>query len=384
MKILIVNTIYAPFKVGGAEVSVQLLAEELVKNGHSVLVVTLHDKANKEKATINGVNVHYLPLKNIYWPFSNDGEKRKKWEKIAWHIIDNYNFKMARLFSEELDSFKPDIVHTNNICGFSVSIWKEIKKRDIKLIHTSRDYYLFHPSSTLYSRNKNINVNALSVKLWSFFKRSASHRVDTYVGISDFIKTFHINNGFFKRDSAFYIYNAVNRPDYQSDKGNKTRFGFIGRLTRDKGFDDYCEFASNNPDAVYYAAGRFPSGKEGDELKRLAEKSNIKLMGFISIDEFFSQVDVAFLPVKWREPFGRVVVECVFANKIVLTNAVGGISELAMLLPNIYFIDKGKDVIAGCAVNEVTNEQLTMFSQDKITLEYLSVYLHTIRNGSVN
>lgn len=48
MKILIVNTIYAPFKVGGAEVSVQLLAEELVKNGHSVLVVTLHDKANKE------------------------------------------------------------------------------------------------------------------------------------------------------------------------------------------------------------------------------------------------------------------------------------------------------------------------------------------------
>lgn len=128
-----------------------------------------------KKATINGVNVHYLPLKNIYWPFSNDGEKRKKWEKIAWHIIDNYNFKMARLFSEELDSFKPDIVHTNNICGFSVSIWKEIK-RDIKLIHTSRDYYLFHPSSTLYSRNKNINVNALSVKLWSFFKRSASHK----------------------------------------------------------------------------------------------------------------------------------------------------------------------------------------------------------------
>lgn len=52
MKILIVNTLYSPFKVGGAEVSVQILAEELVMKGHSVRVVTLHNEKKGKCLTL--------------------------------------------------------------------------------------------------------------------------------------------------------------------------------------------------------------------------------------------------------------------------------------------------------------------------------------------
>lgn len=246
MKILIVNTIYSPFKVGGAEVSVQLLAEELVIKGHSVRVVTLHNE-KREVSNINGVSVCYLPLKNIYWPFDASAGKKNFLQKTLWHVIDNYNPVMAKSFSKELDDFKPDVVHTNNICGFSVAIWKAVRKRGIKLAHTSRDYYLLHPSSTLYAGNKNIATSALSVKVWSFLKRMASKNVDAYVGISDFIKTFHIENNFFTTSQANFIYNAVNKPKYDVKESKVTRFGFIGRLTKDKGFDDYCALASRNP-----------------------------------------------------------------------------------------------------------------------------------------
>jgi len=47
MKIMMINTLYHPYKVGGAEVSVQLLAEKLANMGHTVSVVTLHNKSER-------------------------------------------------------------------------------------------------------------------------------------------------------------------------------------------------------------------------------------------------------------------------------------------------------------------------------------------------
>ncbi|WIF05248.1 glycosyltransferase [Serratia sp. B1] len=126
MNILIVNTLYAPFKVGGAEVSVQLLAEELVSKGDRVRVVCLHDEKFRKQTEINGVEVVYLPLKNLYWPFSN--EQKGKLSKVVWHLVDNFNPMMGKAFSRELDDFNPDVVHTNNISGFSVAIWDCVKK----------------------------------------------------------------------------------------------------------------------------------------------------------------------------------------------------------------------------------------------------------------
>ncbi|WP_041417558.1 glycosyltransferase [Serratia plymuthica] len=127
MRVIIVNTLYYPYKIGGAEVSVQLLAEELVRKGHQVRVVCLHKENYKKIDNVNGVEVVYLPLKNIYWPF--DDSRKSKIQRLMWHIIDSYNILMAKLISKEIDDFNPDVVHTNNIAGFSVAIWSVIKKK---------------------------------------------------------------------------------------------------------------------------------------------------------------------------------------------------------------------------------------------------------------
>ena len=49
MKIMIFNALYYPYRVGGAEISVQLLAEELVRQGNKVCVVTLGESQLREK-----------------------------------------------------------------------------------------------------------------------------------------------------------------------------------------------------------------------------------------------------------------------------------------------------------------------------------------------
>ncbi|WP_148675039.1 glycosyltransferase, partial [Klebsiella pneumoniae] len=138
MRIMILNSLYYPYRVGGAEISVQLLAEQLVKLENEVKVITLHDKKEIKTDFVNGVEVTYLPLKNIYWGFPNT--TTSKFKKAIWHFIDCYNFEMKKMVSVQIAQFKPDIVHTNNICGFSVSAWDAVKKAKVKLVHTSRDY----------------------------------------------------------------------------------------------------------------------------------------------------------------------------------------------------------------------------------------------------
>lgn len=372
MNILIINTLYAPNAVGGAEVSVQLLAEELVRNGNKVRVVTLNNSTKKEIKQLNGVEVVYLPLKNIYWPFK---KTKGKLSKLIWHFIDMYNPFMARQVDKEIEEFRPQVVHTNNITGFSVAIWKTIKKRKIKLVHTTRDYYLFHPNSTLFNHSGNMAVNLLSVRFWSFIKRRMSRYVDTYIGISKYIMDFHHDDGFFPKAEKNYIYNSVDKIDVISESSEILKVGFIGRLTEDKGFSKFCDIASKrkiDPSIEFYAAGRFNDNEI--RLKELADLSGINLLGFVPVKKFLEKVDIVVLPVKWREPFGRVVAECAIAGKVVITNFVGGITEISQQLDNIYQLEDVDILIDSRRKGIPFDNTDNPFENKKISRCYLKYY----------
>ena len=58
MKILFVNTLYAPIQVGGAEVSVQTMAEALVKSGHRGYALTLgYDASVRELNEVEVITI---------------------------------------------------------------------------------------------------------------------------------------------------------------------------------------------------------------------------------------------------------------------------------------------------------------------------------------
>ncbi|HBM3057145.1 TPA: glycosyltransferase family 4 protein [Klebsiella oxytoca] len=379
MKIMIFNSLYYPYRVGGAEISVQLLAEELVRIGHDVKVITLHEKKSRLEDVLNGVKVVYLPLKNIYWGFPN--KTKSKIKKLIWHVRDCYNFGMKKQALAELETFKPDVVHTNNICGFSISVWDAVKKMDIKLVHTSRDYYLFHPNSTLFKNGECMSPNDWSVKVWSLIKKYKSKKVDHYVGISEYIAGLHTTSGYFKKAERKVVYNSVDRKPSVSDVGFFKRIGFIGRLSIEKGFDVFCQLASNykNVEGIsFLAAGNFQNNNEGETLRLMAQESLIKLLGYISLDSFLEQVDVIILPLKWNEPFGRTVVECAMAGKIVITSPMGSMPELRDLLPNVIVTtsmeDDFKEVIEGKIALTTTLQYTNMFSPNKIANQYLDIY----------
>ena len=67
MKFLIINSLYYPNIIGGAEISVQTLAEEQQKKGIEIVVITLSNKNYID--FVNGVKVYYIYHSNFFLLF---------------------------------------------------------------------------------------------------------------------------------------------------------------------------------------------------------------------------------------------------------------------------------------------------------------------------
>lgn len=378
MKIVIINTLYYPYHVGGAEVSVQFLAEALNNTGHDVSVICLHDKDSVVQNKHNGVNIYYLPIDNIYWPYNN--KKKSAISKIMWHLIDSYNFKSKFRVEKIIKQINPDVIHTNNLAGFSISVFDIAKKYKIKLVHTARDYYLFHPGSTLYNKGNDISVDSFSVKLWSYLKKIKSKKVDVFVGISDHVTNIHKENGFAIKSYFQTIYNPVSPLQKKKRLCAKKDivFGYIGKISHEKGFFDFCSFALNNyqDNFKFIAAGRF-SEVDRQQVIAAVESSGVDLVGFVNLEDFISLVDIAVLPVKWDEPFGRTVAECAISGIPVLTNFRGGVIEIANLCKLVFDINNFdfnnfSEILSGDSLDESTNP----FDPILHSKKYQEIYFH--------
>lgn len=372
MKILILNTLYAPYKLGGAEKSVQSLAESFVKNNYEVLVLTL-GKENK-KVNLNGVIVDKIEIRNIYWPFSND--KKNSIQKLFWHINDAENARYDKKFIELFKDFKPNILFTNNLSGFSVRAWKLAKKFNIKIVHTLRDYYLQCPKSIKYKNDQNCIKQCFDCKILSVQKKRISQNVDAVVGISNFILDNHISNGYFSNATHKVIYNgfSFDKVKQINKRENKLVFGFIGQINKSKGIefllksfreieeiDDWELLIAGNINNAYLTS-----------LKNINNSKKIAYLGYIDSTLFFKSIDILIVPSLWEEPFGRVVLEGLIHKKVVLGSNIGGIKEL---------LDNNKDFLFNPHNLELNNILEKLLSSDdfikkfKFNNEYLDQFL---------
>ncbi len=376
MKIMIINSLYHPYKFGGAEVSVQLLAESLAEKGHLVRIITLNDKDEIIRDSLNGVDIVSLPLRNVYWPFSLESHNFIK--KIMWHLKDSYNLKMMAMVDTEIKNYNPDIIHTNNLAGFSAGVWNVINRRKYPLIHTIRDYYLFHPNSTLFKNGSNINPKTLSVKIFSLLKKRISQKIDVVVGISKFISSFHYSNGYSREAKFYHVYNPIDKIIIPKDKRNKIlTIGFVGRLTSEKGFDVFLDYVEKYQGVMrFVVAGKAAPSIESDELLKRALALKVNILGYVPIDQFLKQVDALLLPTKWNEPFGRVVAEAALSKTPIFTNLTGGVKEISELFPWILPLEQFGEPKVNSLLDELLIEKIydNPFDKRKHADNYLELY----------
>lgn len=330
MKVLIVSTLYHPNVFGGAEKSTQSLAEALVAQGHDVAVATLNPERRYEAADVNGVRVHYLPVKNLYFPTR---PRQYRVAKVLWHAVDSYNPFMAVSLGRVLDAERPDVVNTQNLSGFSTSVWGVVKKRHLPLVHTIRDHYLLCPRADMYRAGQNCNEPCAVCRVYGRPRIHLSCLVDVVTGISRYILDVHDRHACFPRADKLVVCNAcgpapratlpVRRPN-----GNLC-FGFLGRLHPIKGVDllirSFLCLPQGRAELLIAGQGTTDYVRE---LKRMSEGcSNVRWLGFVQPATLFDQVDVLAVPSLWREAAGRVVLESMAHHVPVIGSCRGGIPE---------------------------------------------------------
>lgn len=92
--------------------------------------------------------------------------------KPIWHALDIFNPFFKSVIINIIDKEKPDIIHTNNLAGFSVMPWVIAKNLGIPVVHTLRDYYLMCIKSTMYNHEKNCdNHQCVVCFIYTYYKK---------------------------------------------------------------------------------------------------------------------------------------------------------------------------------------------------------------------
>ena len=336
MKILMVNKFL--YSRGGCETYMLNLSEELKAKGHEVEFFGMYDEkntvGNSENLYTTNMDFHSTGIARFLYPFK---------------II--YSFEAFKKIGKVIDSFKPDIVHMNNInFQLTPSIIYAIKKRNIPLVQTVHDYQMICPNHLLYSLEEAkpcercINgskfncfkhscihyskakslIGAVEAKLYSLLK--TYKKVDLFVCPSKFLEEKLLSADSLYSGKTFMVHNFIEKkPMPEKSDAAKPYVAFASRLSVEKGVDILAKAAKLLPDIPFLIAG---NGPDNECLKNIP---NVKMLGFISGDELISLIanaKVMILPSVWYENCPLNILETHSFGVPVITMNSGGMAEL--------------------------------------------------------
>ena len=295
------------------------------------MVVSAAPERGVRTATVNGVKVYYVGLKNFYWPFG-ERENYRALKPLA-HALDTYNPWMVRKVARILDEERPDLVHTNGLGGFSVLVWKPVKQRHLALVHTLHDHYLLCPRSTMFHKGRNCDKQCAECRAYSLPRRRPSDQVDAVVGVSRYILERHLELGYFTATPEKKVipnaYRAEPARLLTERRTLQVRFGYLGLLHPVKGIERLLEAVAQLQGGAWSLslAGQGRTGYERD-LRTRYKTLGVEFLGHVDPENFFPEIDVLVVPSLVRESFGRVVIESYAHGVPVIGSSRGGILEL--------------------------------------------------------
>ena len=243
-------------------------------------------------------------------------------------FLDSLNFK----FQSTSNEYTEKLIYTLNQEKFDII---EIHNRPLVLSKlmskiNSKFIMYFHNDPLSMSGSKTVSERNEIIK-----------KVDKLIFISRWVKDRFfkgINNNFLHKTKI--IYHSVNTRK-KTIKSNL--IVFVGKLNYSKGYDIY-------KDAIIKILDKYENWKAlsiGSESRRniYINHKQHKELGFINHKktlEILDKSEIAVVPSRWEEPFGRVALEAAACGCATITSATGGLLETNNYLININKIDSEK------------------------------------------
>ncbi len=394
MRILLVNSLYAPDEFGGAEKSVRLLAAGLRRKGVHVAVAATSTVDRED--VVDGNPVYYARTANSYWVGA--ARIQPLIRKARWHLRDAYNPGVDSSLRSILRREKPDIVHTHNLTGWSTYAWTVARTEERRVVHTIRDHYLLCTKSTMFRGGSNCARPCTLCAWHGRRKRRGFLRLDAVTGVSEYILSRHRAYASLPEADAYaHIPNGVDgvvsRPSTATASSTLT-FGFVGSLSRHKGVELLLNVFSRSsiPNARLCLFGQAPTSEEHDRLRNRFPTQLIEFRGWQDMESVYAEIDVLVVPSLCHEAFGRVVPEAYAHGIPVIAARRGGLPEVVKEGRTGFLFDPNDEadleyrlrtVAADRSIvksmNHACRLEAEQFASDRVTDQYVSLYQDVLR-----
>lgn len=332
MKICFITNLYEPYSRGGAEVIVKRTAEEMVKQGHNVVVITA--RSNPGPYTVNNVNsvkiIRFRPS-NIF--FYTDDYKHSFFIRCIWHLRDIFNWKNDKVIHELLMKEEPDVIITHNLIGLGFLIPRAIKRLGIGNVHVLHDIQLAVRSGIM-KKGEEKKANGVLPRIYQYVTRRMFGSPDIVISPSRFLLEFYKSRKFFPNSEFILLRNPITK-DFFADRPKQSSenvvFGYIGQLAQHKGLSLLKSVFEKitRKDIRLLIIG---DGPLSHRIKQWSEQDKrIIYLGKIpntDLPQNISQMDAVILPTLTYENSPTVVYESMACGVPVIASDMGGTGEL--------------------------------------------------------
>ncbi len=361
MNILIIHNYYS---IQGGEESVVAFQKKLLEEkGHQVELYTRN----------------YHEMKD--WRFG----------KVGGMFTSVYNKKSFDDLEEILDQFMPEVAILHNLYPIiSPAIIPFLKEKGVRVYQVVHNYRLFCPIGIFYNKHRichkclhagrewnclihNCNKSILgsfSFAFRAFLVRKLNYfkQVSKFLVLSDFQKQMILKSDLGTIPIEI-IPNSISVKKQLSledvDLKTKQNIGFVGRLTKEKGFDDFIDIAKKMPHYTFCVAG--DHSKLDPKMKC---PKNLHFEGILTHDElsdFYQKCRVILFLSHWYEGFPMVLLEAMhYYTPLIVTN-LGVMPEVIQHNVNGYVVKAGD-------LDSIQKHVEMIFEDD-------SQYIEFIKNG---
>lgn len=322
MKILFIHNDYA--RPSGEEHAAEALAALLERQGHEVAWYRR-----------GSVELEGRPLKR------------------AWAFFTGiYNPKAQREVQKALLAFEPDLVQVQNLYPLiSPAVLIPIRKAGIPIVMRCPNYRLFCPNGLhldnrgkiceqctgpgreLHCIRKNCERSlakstGYALRGWAARKFWKLHRlIDVFIVQTEFQREKFIANGI-PREKVEIVPGLTPEIPRVAKEGIGELVSFVGRISPEKGIQEFLQAARSLPHIPFAVAGHVPGVHE--KFKR-DSPPNVKWFGFLkgaALDGLYQNTRIVIVPGKWYEGFPNVITQAMKHGKPVITSNLGAMGSI--------------------------------------------------------
>ena len=297
--------------------------------------------------------------------YTRSYQEAEKWflGKMWTTFTSIYNYKSIRDIKKIIKEEKPDVAIIHNVFSIiSPAIIPLLKKNGVKVWQIVHNYRLFCPIGIFFNQGEICEKCLGKHREWNCFKNHCTEKrlsdfsfalkfsivrkcnyykyVDKFFSLSQFQKQILASNGI---DEEKIIrlpntYTPLETPPVL-DFDKKNVIGFVGRLTKEKGFFDFISLAKQMPEYEFCVAGKITKEIENYELPK-----NLKFEGFLDkkqMSAFYSKCKVVLFLSRWYEGFPMVLVEALYHYTPLIVNDLSVMAEVVKDDYNGYKVEIG-------------------------------------------